>query len=157
MTQFLNKRMNIQGVLQTMFYPGGGRPKGSLNTKTLQVQAFCRSICEDPEYRASILQRARSNQLGSMESVVWAYGYGKPKESVDLRVGRLEEDLSSLSTTELMDRAASLSRELRDAHEIELVLQASDEPDPKPLRQSPGARTIDIAPLEARNENGEGG
>ncbi len=102
-----------------MFYAGGGRPKGSLSLKTLQIQAFCKSIVEDPEYRAAILQRARTNQLGSMEPVIWAYGYGRPKETIDLHVGRLEEDLSSLSVQDLALRAADLLSQLREAEEVE--------------------------------------
>lgn len=100
----------------------GGRPPGALSEKTLQVQAFCRSVCEDPEYMASILQRARSNNLGSMEPVIWAYAWGKPKETVDLRVGRLEDHLSYLSTEELTLRAMELVKQLGEVREEEREL-----------------------------------
>jgi hypothetical protein len=102
----------------------GGRPKGSLSEKTLQAQAVCRSICEDPEYVASLLQRARSGNLGSMEPVIWAYAWGKPKESVDLRVGRIEDDLSHLSTEELTLRAMEMVRQLREVQEEEQAIPA---------------------------------
>ncbi len=105
-----------------MFYPGGGRPKGSLSAKTLQIQAFCRSICEDPEYRESLLKRARAGTLGSMEPVIFAYGYGKPKESVDIRVGRIGEDLSALSMEELTLHAEDLVRQLHEAQDLERQL-----------------------------------
>jgi hypothetical protein len=106
--------------------PSGGRPKGAVSEKTRQIQAFCRSIVEDPEYRETVLRRARSCNLGAMEPVIWAYGYGKPKESVDVRLGRIEEeDLNGLSTEELTLRAEDLVRQLREAESIEAQLQAS--------------------------------
>ena len=101
----------------------GGRPPGSRNATSLQVQAFCRSVCEDPQYRDSILERARHNNLGSMEPTVWAYAYGKPKESVDLRLGRIDDDgLSSLSMEELTLRAMHVVTELQEAREAERQL-----------------------------------
>src|SRR5688500_8794421 len=107
-----------------MFYPGGGRPKGSLNAKTLQIQAFCRSVCEDPEYRESVLKRARAGTLGPMEPVILAYAYGKPKESVDVRVGPLVEDLSQMSIEELTTRAAQLVAQLEEAKQLEEAISA---------------------------------
>lgn len=99
--------------------PSGGRPKGRLNDKTLAVQSFCRSVCEDEAYRESILQRARTNTLGSMEPVIWAYGYGRPKDSLDVRFGRLgEEDLSELSMEELTARAEAVLAQAREAADI---------------------------------------
>ena len=101
-----------------MFYPGGGRPKGSLNWKTRQIQAFCRSVVEDHEYRESILDRARKNNLGSMEPVIWAYGYGRPKETVELQLAHAQEDLSGLSIEELAQRAEDLVRQLHEAQDV---------------------------------------
>lgn len=111
--------------------PSGGRPKGRLNDKTLRVQAFCRSVIEDEEYQASILERARTNSLGSMEAVLWAYGYGKPKESIDLRVGvgaDVREDLAELTLEELHERARALSAQIDDACQLEKVLSGYTPP-----------------------------
>ena len=71
---------------------------------------------------ASILQRARSNNLGSMEAVIWAYAWGKPKETVDLRVGRIDDDLSYLSTEQLTLRAMETVKQLREIQEEEREL-----------------------------------
>ena len=105
-----------------MFYPGGGRPKGSLSWKTVRVQEFCRLVVEDPGYRRSILERARTNNLGSMEPVIWAYGYGKPKETVQLQIGQAQDDLSGLTTEELKLRAEGLVRQLIEAQDTERYL-----------------------------------
>jgi hypothetical protein len=102
----------------------GGRPKGSVNFRTRQVQTFCRSVCEDPLYRQDIVDRARSGNLGAMEAVIWAYAYGRPKESIDLHIGPIEEDLSSLSAGELAQRAEDIMKTLREAAELEAALPA---------------------------------
>ena len=102
----------------------GGRPKGSVNWQTKQVQTFCRSICEDPLYRQDLVERARSGRLGAMEPVIWAYGYGRPKESIDLHVGPLQPDLSELSVVELAELAESLGRQMREAADLQAALPA---------------------------------
>ena len=102
----------------------GGRPKGALNFRTKQIQAFCRSVCEDPLYRKTVIDRARSGTLGPMEPVILAYAYGKPKESIDLHVGPLAEDLSALSIEELAQRAEAMTQQLREARELEAALPA---------------------------------
>lgn len=103
----------------------GGRPHGRVNDRTLEVQRFCRSICEDAEYRASILERARTNNLGSMEPVVWAYGYGRPRETVSLQIGREPEDLSALSPQELKLRAVNVVLQLQEAQLMVKKLDAN--------------------------------
>src|SRR4051794_37586393 len=90
----------------------GGRPKGTyLTPRTVKVRDVCRDICEDPEYAADLLVRARTRQLGAMEPVIWAYAYGKPKERVDIQVG-VQEDLSQFSAGELAQRLATMAAQL---------------------------------------------
>ena len=57
------------------------RPKGAVNMTARSIQLFCRSVAEDPAYRQTVLDRARTGQLGSMEAVILAYAYGKPKDT----------------------------------------------------------------------------
>jgi hypothetical protein len=96
----------------------GGRPRGAVNLRTRQIADFCRHIVEDEEYRAGVLQRAREGRLGSMEPVIWAYGYGKPKETLDINVARVE-DLSHLTTAELEQRAREILDQLSEVRAIE--------------------------------------
>lgn len=106
-----------------------GRPPGRVNDATLRVRNFCRAVCEDPLYQRDIIDRARTGRLGSMEAVIWAYGYGRPRETVDLNVGRQEqEDLSSLSAEELLGRLHALKMRLEEAQELEAQLAALNPP-----------------------------
>lgn len=130
--------------------PSGGRPPGRLNDKTLQVQAFCKSVCEDQIYRDSILQRARTNNLGSMEPVIWAYAWGKPKENVDLRVGRIDENLDDLSMEELTARAQDLVQQLKDAEELRLALPAEVVPEPTVAVLPPTTARPSVVPAAAQ-------
>src|SRR5262245_34181833 len=102
--------------------PSGGRPKGALNLATRSIQAFCRSVAEDPQYRETVLRRDREGTLGAMEPVLLAYAYGKPRESIDLRVGPIEEDLSQLSLSELAERASEITAQLAEAKALEEAL-----------------------------------
>jgi hypothetical protein len=112
----------------------GGRPKGALSWTTRSIQAFCRRVCEDPEYRETVIRRAREGTLGSMEPVILAYAYGRPKESVDLRIGPMDEDFSQLSLEELGQRAAEIASQLKEANALALALDidfdAREEPQP---------------------------
>jgi hypothetical protein len=98
------------------------RPKGAISATTRSIQLFCRSIVEDPEYRATVLQRARNGTLGPMEAVVWAYGYGKPKSILDLHITREEEELSELSAEELALRASEVMKQLQAVRDIEAAI-----------------------------------
>jgi hypothetical protein len=59
-----------------------------------------------------------------MEPVIWAYAYGRPKESIDLRVGPIEEDLSLLSLEELTLRAEDMLQKLRETRELVAAIPA---------------------------------
>jgi hypothetical protein len=103
------------------------RPKGAVNETTKQIQHFCRSVISDPAYRESFIQRARSGNLGPMEAVMWAYGYGKPKESVDVHVLHSiddTDDLTECSTEELQLRLKRLTEKLEEAASIEASIPA---------------------------------
>lgn len=63
----------------------GGRKKGTPNKVTVEVKDVCRRLVEDPEYLASLQTRLKAGTMQSgLESMIWAYAYGKPKESLEL-------------------------------------------------------------------------
>ena len=66
---------------------GRGRPKGSPNKVTAEVQRFARDIVEDPEYRENLRTAARNRKLHpQVEIMLWNYAYGKPKDEMTLRL-----------------------------------------------------------------------
>ncbi len=64
--------------------PGPGRPKGSLNKTTTEVRDLARQIVDDPEYRQALKLRVSLGEAPHMETLLWHYAYGKPKETVAL-------------------------------------------------------------------------
>lgn len=66
--------------------PGGpGRPAGTPNKATLAVREVCAAIVEDPAYRKKLRARALAGDLApAVETMLWYYRYGKPKETVAL-------------------------------------------------------------------------
>lgn len=63
-----------------------GRPKGSKNKVTAEARAFCRRLTKDPKYRKKLredLQR-RKGVPPAVETMIWAYGHGKPVEQIEL-------------------------------------------------------------------------
>lgn len=64
--------------------PGPGRKKGVPNKATAEVRAVCASIVDDPEYRTTLLTRARAGTLPpAVECMLWHYAKGKPKDHVE--------------------------------------------------------------------------
>ncbi len=64
-----------------------GRKKGSKNKATVEVKEMARRLIEDPAYQAQLRERLLKGTLpGNMEALLWAYGYGKPRDTVDLNV-----------------------------------------------------------------------
>lgn len=134
---------------------GLGRPKGSINLATRELKDFWHLFFTSQEYRESAKQRILEGSAPHLENYLFNRIYGKPKESVDMRIGPLEEDFSILSTMELMERAASLMRDLREAHEMEIELQAYSELHPE-LRNGHSPLTIEAKPQDARSDDVEG-
>ena len=62
-----------------------GKSDGSSTTVTRQVKELCCNLVEDPKYQASFKRRLLSGELSpALESLVWHYAFGKPKDEVDL-------------------------------------------------------------------------
>jgi len=62
---------------------GGGR-KGIPNKSTRDIQAFSRAMLEDPEYVRELAIRLRRGKAPHVETVLYHYGYGKPRETLKL-------------------------------------------------------------------------
>ncbi len=66
-------------------YYGPGRPKGSLNKRTLEAKAFARQLVYDPTYLQNLQADLKERKVeASLEAMLWHYAYGKPKEHVEL-------------------------------------------------------------------------
>ena len=63
--------------------PGSGRKAGSRNHVTAGIRAIARSLIDDPDYRAALHARLKAGTAGTMESVLWHYGYGRPTGTND--------------------------------------------------------------------------
>ncbi len=82
-----------------------GRPKGTPNKATVEARTFCASIVDDPVYQAKLRLRAIAGKLSPvMESLLWYYAKGKPKERVELSN---EEELFALLDAGRMRNAAA--------------------------------------------------
>lgn len=62
-----------------------GRPKGCLNKVTRDVQLLAKQFVDDASYRTSLKGRLAKGQAPHMETLLWHYAYGKPKESLDVK------------------------------------------------------------------------
>lgn len=72
---------NTDGLLRRA---GPGRPKGARNRVTLEVRSAARELLDDAAYRASLTRRLVQGKLApAMESMLWHYAYGKPRELVE--------------------------------------------------------------------------
>lgn len=72
---------------------GPGRPAGVPNKATQEVKALCQRLVEDPVYQAGFVVRLNDGKLApQLEALVWHYAYGKPKESVDVKVSTANLD-----------------------------------------------------------------
>lgn len=75
----MNPRPNTSGLLPR----GPGRPKGVPNKATQEVREIARRLVDDPKYRAALKKRLIAGEASVMESTLWHYGYGKPKEQIE--------------------------------------------------------------------------
>lgn len=74
--------------------PGAGRKKGSLNQATTDVRALARGFIDDPGYRDKLAARVAAGEAPHMETLLWHYGYGKPKDQVEITGGSVTVNLN---------------------------------------------------------------
>jgi uncharacterized small protein (DUF1192 family) len=99
-----------------------GRPKGALNYATRELKHELQQFFSSPEYRASVKQRIINGGASAVEIYFLQLLYGKPKETIDVNLGVQHEDLSSLSTEEMLERVKVLQDELIEAKQLESML-----------------------------------
>jgi hypothetical protein len=104
-----------------------GRPKGSINRVTLAARTLARGIVESPEYRASLEARAKDGTLPpAVETMLWHYAFGRPKESVHIMFNEDQQDLSGVSVEGLAERAEYTARILREVAAARAELEAGN-------------------------------
>lgn len=57
-----------------------GRPKGVPNKATVEVREAAQKIVQDPEYLKSLTERLLAGRAPHIESLLWLFAYGRPKE-----------------------------------------------------------------------------
>jgi hypothetical protein len=61
----------------------GGRQKGSPNKATREIREAARGLLEDPTYVQNLQARLNDGSAGAVESLLYHYAYGKPKETIE--------------------------------------------------------------------------
>lgn len=90
--------------------PRGRRP-GTPNRVTLEAKAICNRLVDDPAYQKALLKRLRAGELHSaVETMLWYYAKGKPKERVEIGA---DKSLAALITEAVL--GAAREREPDDA------------------------------------------
>lgn len=59
---------------------GGGRPKGAKNKTTAEIRAVAKALVEDRIYVAHLRKRLVDGKAPHMETLLFQYAYGKPKD-----------------------------------------------------------------------------
>ena len=71
-----------------------GRPLGSVNKSTAEVKEVARDLVDDPEYRDILRTRLKSGECSpAVESMLWYYAYGKPKEQLEISGSAVNIDI----------------------------------------------------------------
>ena len=83
------------------------------------AREFAEGILNSREYRESLIRRIKSDTLpAAVETLLYHYAYGKPKESIEVNLGTSAQDLSNLSNEELAVRAEALAKAARVAEQV---------------------------------------
>lgn len=62
----------------------GGRPKGVKNKATREIQEAARGLLEDPAYVEALKLRLKRGTAGAVETLLYHYAYGKPKDTLSV-------------------------------------------------------------------------
>jgi hypothetical protein len=91
----------------------GGRQKGTANRSTIEGRDFARRLMDDPAYRERLRERLLAGKVHpGVETMLWAYGYGKPKDHLELSaaIGN-DKAIAEMSTDELLAELQAHHRE----------------------------------------------
>ena len=82
---------------------GPGRPKGVANRVTRQVREVALNLVTNPQYLAGVRKRRASGRAETLETVIWYYACGKPRETVVLNINprKLLAELLGIAEDEL--------------------------------------------------------
>jgi hypothetical protein len=69
--------------------PGPGRPKGLPNKATQDVREFAQKFIDDEDYKSSLKRRILRGSAPHMETLIWHYRFGKPKDTLDVSLAEL--------------------------------------------------------------------
>jgi hypothetical protein len=61
----------------------GGRQRGTVNKVTVEIRDAARRLLELPDYRRNLRTRLIEGKAPHMETLLFHYAYGKPKETVE--------------------------------------------------------------------------
>lgn len=104
----------------------GGRQKGTPNKVTVEAKAAAEALVDDPVYRAKLAEDFQARRVHpTIESMIWHYAKGKPKESVELSGGiKVTDDEATREQVRQLD--TPVLRKLRElARQREAVLAAA--------------------------------
>jgi hypothetical protein len=87
-------RKQIEARKRNLTRAGQGRPPGVPNKVTTEAKAACNALVDDPVYRQNLQLRLRKGTLPpAMETMLWYYAKGKPKERVEFGADKTLADL----------------------------------------------------------------
>jgi hypothetical protein len=66
----------------------GGRKKGAENGVTRDVREFAQKFIDDADYRESLRRRVLRGDAPHMETLIWHYRFGKPKDTLEINQPR---------------------------------------------------------------------
>lgn len=92
--------------------PGPGRKVGAVNQELRERRDLSRAIVNDPEYRKNLQIRVSNGLAPHMETLLWHYAYGKPKDIVEVRDAT--NDFDGVTAEQLRERALQIMRRVKD-------------------------------------------
>lgn len=66
--------------------PRAGRPAGTPNKITREIREAARALLEDPAYVAALQTRLLEGTAGAVETLLYHYGYGQPKQTIEHQI-----------------------------------------------------------------------
>jgi hypothetical protein len=94
-----------------------GRKVGSKDKRSEGIEAFARSIVEDPVYQAKLFQRATEGSLPpGMEAMLFHYAYGRPREQQPNDQAFMEDLVAVVLKHASTHEARREIREVLEAH-----------------------------------------